>query len=55
MTKSEVNADEFETEEAKKEKFTTHGTEIWGIGYITSDHSDDNDDDDYDEDADDCV
>lgn len=45
LAKSEINADEFETEEAKREKFPNHGMEIWGIGYVTSDHSQDDDED----------
>jgi hypothetical protein len=30
-----------EQEEIKKELFPDHGVEIWGIGYVTSDHSED--------------
>jgi hypothetical protein len=51
--RSEVdNTDEFETEEAKKERFPNHGLELWGIGYITSDHSEDEDEDDNEEEGD---
>jgi hypothetical protein len=48
--RSEVdNQDEFETEEAKKERFPDHGLELWGIGYVTSDHSEDEDEGDTEE------
>jgi len=55
LMRSELdNQDEFETEEAKKEKFPDHGLEIWGIGYVTSDHSEDEDEEDNEE-SEDCA
>jgi hypothetical protein len=34
MEAEKNNPDEYETEEAKKEKFPNHGLELWGIGYV---------------------
>jgi hypothetical protein len=51
LMRSEIGAEEFESEETKKEKFSEHGVEIWGIGYISSDHEPDNDESDLEEDA----
>ncbi len=41
--------EEKEQEEVKKEMFPDHGVEIWGIGYVTSDHSEDQDSDNNEE------
>ena len=46
------NQDEFESEEVKKERFPEHGLELWGIGYVTSDHSEDEDEGDKEEEED---
>lgn len=55
LMRSEVdNEDEFESEETKKERFPDHGLELWGIGYITSDHSEDEDEGDTEE-QEDCA
>ena len=48
--KSEIDAPEFEPEETKKEKFNSHGTELWGIGYVSSEHEADDDEEDLEED-----
>ena len=53
--KSELTAPEFEDEETKKEKFTKHGMEIWGIGYVSSDHEDDDDEEDMEEEGDEAL
>jgi len=44
--------DEFEAEESKRQRFPGHGLEIWGLGYVTSDHSEDNDAEDQESDGD---
>jgi len=47
--------DDFDTsEESKKALFPDHGVELWGIGYVTSDHSEDDDAEDAEE-VDDCA
>ena len=52
--KAEVGAEEFESEESKKSKFQGHGVELWGIGYVSSDHEQDDDEED-EEDPDEAV
>lgn len=54
LLQEEEDAEEFETEEAKRERFPDHGTELWGIGYLTSDHSEDDDAQDAEE-PEDCA
>lgn len=49
--RSEIGSEEHESEEAKIEKFPDQGTELWSIGYVSSDHEPDNDEEDYEEDA----
>jgi hypothetical protein len=53
--KAEIEAPEFESEESKKEKFPDHGMEIWGIGYVSSDHEPDDDEEDLEEDGDESI
>ena len=55
LMKSELDAPEFETEEAKKEKFPEHGMELWGIGYVSSDHEPDDDEEDMEEEGDEAL
>ena len=47
--------EETEPEEAKKQRFPSHGLEIWGIGYMTSDHSEDEDEEEGEETGEDCA
>jgi hypothetical protein len=44
-----------EDEESKKEMFPNQGIELWGIGYVSSDHEQDDDADDAEEDPEDSA
>ena len=55
MEAEKNNPDEYETEEVKKERFPSHGLELWGIGYVSSDHSEDDDEGDAEETETDCA
>lgn len=54
--KSEIGQEsKFDNEEQKKQSFPEHGLELWGIGYVSSDHEDDEDEGDLEEDPDEAA
>ena len=44
-----------EDEESKKASFPDHGVEVWGIGYVSSEHEQDDDEEEQEEDPDDSL